>query len=236
MAHEANWLTYGYSGLGGVWMPDGHLPLFRYSGERYTPLSGFVSFRRWEQHKIGVGDDVVVCGMFLSRLGEVKNLPIVWSGVISAMPSEEIETVYGYHHVYLVEAHSTGGLSGSPVFAQMAPYRMIEDAKGTPIVKASLDVLPQYFMGMMLGHNSLTIPEENIEIVTGDRRTAYERKRDRLEYLIPLNTAIGVVLPHEYIKEAVTNPDLTQLRRSVNSGRVSDEPPDPAPQWPRQAH
>ena len=76
--------------------------------------------------QFSLGDDVFICGMYLSRIGETRNLPIVRTGTIAAMPSEMVRTSYGYHHVYLIEARSTGGLSGSPVFAQISSISVCE--------------------------------------------------------------------------------------------------------------
>jgi hypothetical protein len=69
------------------------------------------------EKRIGVGDDVVVTGLFTKRSGNAKNIPILRAGMISAMPGEHLigEGAEEYQ-AYLIEMRSTGGLSGSPVF------------------------------------------------------------------------------------------------------------------------
>jgi hypothetical protein len=163
------------------------------------------------KNNINVGEDIFICGMYLSRIGEVRNLPIVRSGIISAMPSEIIRTSYGHHHVYLIEARSTGGLSGSPVYFQMAPWRFINEN-----LKASVGMLPQLFMGMVLGINKLSYPPELIEFLPPDDRDEEEKTDDKRERSVPLNTGIAVVLPVSYIIEALTHPQIMQWRKEAS--------------------
>lgn len=69
------------------------------------------------ERRIGVGDDVVVTGLFTRRSGKAKNIPILRAGMISAMPGEALTGNGGEEYqAYLIEMRSTGGLSGSPVF------------------------------------------------------------------------------------------------------------------------
>ena len=98
---------------------------------------------------VGVGDEVFLPGLFVSRPGEIRNLPIIRTGTIAAMPGEPIQTSYGYHPAYLVETRSAGGMSGAPVFAQLAPFSTIRSQ-----VVQSTD-RPHYLMGVMLGYHTL---------------------------------------------------------------------------------
>jgi hypothetical protein len=59
------------------------------------------------QYSVGIGDDVYFPGMFVPRLGERKNIPILRSGTITAIAGEKIRTQYGYHQAHLIEARST---------------------------------------------------------------------------------------------------------------------------------
>src|SRR5262245_13512587 len=132
------------------------------------------------EHDFGVGDDVFIAGMFISVLGETKNIPIIRYGIIAAMPEEKIKTEYGHHFAYLVEARSTGGLSGSPAFLHVAPLRTID---GLPRPASGLT---QYTLGVVLGHNTLITNEDDIEIVSPVERA--ERESERRANLLPLNT------------------------------------------------
>jgi hypothetical protein len=158
------------------------------------------------EHDFGVGDDVFIAGMFISVPGEMKNIPIVRYGIIAAMPDEKIRTEYGYHLAYLIEVRSTGGLSGSPAFLHVAPWRTID---GQP--RPSLG-LTQYTLGVVLGHHTLTTAEDDVEIVSADERAELERQRQA--NLLPLNTGIAVVLPFFYVREAVNQDALVAARRA----------------------
>jgi hypothetical protein len=99
--------------------------------------------------KVGIGDDVVISGLFTKRKGREKNLPIVRFGNIAAMPSEAIpdsETGLSFH-AYLIEARSIGGLSGSPVFLYIGPDRRVP---GEPIPQ--LDQCQLFLIGVIRGH------------------------------------------------------------------------------------
>ncbi len=105
-----------------------------------------------EKNDIGVGDDIFAVGMFVQRMGETKNLPIVRAGIISAMPEEEIRTQYGRHEAYLVETRSFDGLSGSPVFVQLPPLRYSVSGDGHKVVPSEYS---HHLMGVLLGHNEV---------------------------------------------------------------------------------
>ena len=63
---------------------------------------------------------------------------------------------------YLVEARSISGLSGSPVFVNMAPYRTVE---GTIISNGGHR--PYYLLGLMHGH--FDVPSLTEDMVTDAR-------------------------------------------------------------------
>lgn len=70
---------------------------------------------------IGAGDEVLIPGLFAPHPGEAQNIPILRSGKIAALPKEPVKTdKFGKLSLYLIEAHSIGGLSGSPVFVAQA--------------------------------------------------------------------------------------------------------------------
>jgi hypothetical protein len=77
--------------------------------------------------RIGVGDEVVVTGLFRSHHGQQRNVPITRIGNIAMLDTEPIKTAYcGYIDAYLIEARSIGGLSGSPAFVHLPAIRTID--------------------------------------------------------------------------------------------------------------
>jgi hypothetical protein len=69
--------------------------------------------------RLVVGEEVVIAGLFVHHFGLVKNIPIVRTGNLAAIPSDRIKTKLGSMEALLVEIRSIGGLSGSPVIGQL---------------------------------------------------------------------------------------------------------------------
>lgn len=62
-----------------------------------------------------VGEDVLIAGLFVHYSGLTRNIPIVRTGNVAALPTEPVRTKQGDMSALLVEIRSIGGLSGSPV-------------------------------------------------------------------------------------------------------------------------
>jgi hypothetical protein len=131
------------------------------------------------------GTQVFFPGLFYRQSGERRNLPIVRTGAIAAMPEERLflRTV-GYVDVYLVEARSIGGLSGSPVFA----YR--EFYVGTEI---RWEV---HWLGLMHGHFDELGPDP--EDLT--------RRSERV------NMGLAIVFPTRDVLAVLDQPRFKDLR------------------------
>jgi hypothetical protein len=83
----------------------------------HVPISRFLTRNSPELVKFGAGDEVILLGRFIGHDGINTNSPSVRSGIISMMPDDPILQDDGHPQVsYLVECHSIGGYSGSPVF------------------------------------------------------------------------------------------------------------------------
>lgn len=167
---------------------------------------------------IGVGDEVFTAGMFTRHLGEFENRPIVRTGTIAAMLGEKIKTNMGLVEAYLVEARSIAGLSGSPVFVQLAPLRVMPGGK----VRASTGRV-HYFLGVMQGHH---VTQDPLDVASPDEDYAPG----------DMNTGIGVVIPCQRVVETTDVPKLKDSRERIaaetnkKSGFVPDsaggqEPP-----------
>jgi hypothetical protein len=79
----------------------------------------FLTTKIMESKKMGIGDDVFAPGLFEFVPGSGKrNLPLLRHGNVAMLPEEPIQVGTGFSQMYLVEARSFGGLSGSPVFAR----------------------------------------------------------------------------------------------------------------------
>ncbi len=102
------------------------------------------------QH-IGLGDEVVMPGLFSMHSGDDRNIPIVRIGNIAAMPEQPVRTLLGPADAYLIEARSIGGLSGSPVFVNVGMDRS-GDLKGSLLLAGSLISSHLFLLGILHGH------------------------------------------------------------------------------------
>ena len=155
----------------------------------------------------GLGDEVFVAGMFISRLGDARNLPILRTGTIAAMPEEKIETSYGRHLAYLVETRSIDGLSGSPVFA-FTSLTNIKNGQIQPTQNLCFG-----FIGVLLGTNDVVNRRDFISIQR-------EGDDEEAEGVYPmLNTGIGIVAPADLVVETVKHPEITERRLAAKKER-----------------
>jgi hypothetical protein len=84
------------------------------------------------RYGLRVGDEVFAIGLFTLHRGKTRNVPLVRSGIVAAMPGEPLEDPSSgiEYYAYLVEMRSIGGLSGSLVFAfsaltESSPERLV---------------------------------------------------------------------------------------------------------------
>lgn len=151
---------------------------------KFFPLEGAATMPVIAKERIDVGDEVFLSGLFAPHAGRNSNIPIIRVGNIAAMPHEKVSTKLGDIDAYLVEARSIGGLSGSPVFANVSGVR-----HGV----LSLTDAPQiYLLGLMHGHfDSEFLPLDISEDVSGKAG---------------INMGIGIVVPVEKIIEVINQP------------------------------
>lgn len=100
----------------------------------------------WTVEKIGTGDTCYAIGLFQLMQGKRRNLPIVHTGSIAALPSDELIPIRDRNNKltqvsgYLVEMTNLSGLSGSPVFVRSSipvASDRIEILDGTPRLTGS---------------------------------------------------------------------------------------------------
>jgi hypothetical protein len=151
---------------------------------------------------IGIGDDLVVVGLFSSHHGRTINRPIVRSGIIAAMPEEPLEDPNSGlpYDAYLAEVRSIGGLSGSPVWAIINPARVRPNST-TPERR-----LHFYLLGLIRGH--WRKDDEWLADVA-------ETETDSL------NTGIAIVTPIEKAIDIIDSEDLIRERRRVEREEIA---------------
>ncbi|MDP8983184.1 MAG: hypothetical protein M3O35_21625 [Acidobacteriota bacterium] len=169
-------------------------------------IRDFLTAERMLKADIGVGDEVFFPGLFTKAPGNGRMTPIVRNGNIALIPSGEIQVESSFADVYLVEAHSLGGMSGSPVFVRetvrIAPYT----SDDTPSVAFGIGRL--YLMGLMHGHWDINEADINKPSFVHDRPRG-------------VNMGIAVVVPASKILDIVNRPELVASRARADA-RISE--------------
>ena len=168
--------------------------------------SQFATNERLEQHEVGVGDDLVVAGLFTQRHGRERNLPIVRSGIIAAMPMEPFEdhNTGGSFRAYIAEMRSIGGLSGSPVFAFLRPGR---------VNRAREIMMNQrvFLLGMIRGHWDYRRRDGGpLAFANGE--------------LAQVNMGMALVTPAQDILDLLNRADVVAVRRRASRERQRQNP------------
>jgi hypothetical protein len=160
-------------------------------------LEDFLTPQKILDNGVGVGDEVFMTGLFTHAPGIEENMPIVRYGNVAMMPREQIQTELGFAEVYLVEARSIGGLSGSPVFVRETLHINVNDADGT--ARKLHGVGHMYLMGLAHGHWDIKESEMNDPYYPHDPKNG-------------VNLGIGIVVPATKIMEVLNRPELIAAR------------------------
>jgi hypothetical protein len=161
------------------------------------PTDLFLLAETRHDHNIGIGDDTFTVGLFTYHAGTQRNMRIVRHGNIAMLPDEPIQVDNGFAEVYLVEARSIGGLSGSPVFVRKSISLRVTTEKENETKLQGLGRL--FFLGMMRGHWDIRESDMNKPSFIQDRQRG-------------VNLGIGMVTPASKILEVINHPDLVSLR------------------------
>jgi hypothetical protein len=165
---------------------------------RPITLSAFLTGEKINKYKVGIGDELTVVGLFRQRPGIGQNIPIVRHGIISAMPGEPIpDSDAGPPFIaFLAEIRSIRGLSGSPVFVNLALGR---NADGSINEGGSLALI-----GLVRGHFEIRRTKGKVF----DR----EMTDDELD-LLAVNSGIAMVTPISAVTDILNDEDFVSERQ-----------------------
>ncbi len=178
------------------------------------PMERFVTERQLQQTKstqgIGIGDEIFIVGLFRKMAGRARITPIVRTGHIAMKASEPILTKnYGEARLHLVEAFSTAGLSGSPVFVHETvyfPYYDMEMQKQS----VAMTLGKTHLLGLLHG----TIPIETIVELAGAVSDPNQK----------WHSGISMVVPSEQLLEIFNQPGLIEYEKKVDRALKDNKP------------
>jgi hypothetical protein len=163
------------------------------------------------KHGIGIGDELFAVGLFALREGKERNIPIVRTGIVAAMPDEPLTNKTGdQYHAYLAELRSIGGLSGSPVFVWIDRFRCVnpglEEAKDWAF----------FLLGLIQGHWDLQ-KNATSDLLAPD--APFISKGENL------NVGIAVVTPAQYLVALLMAETLQQEREAIRKTQEEENMP-----------
>ncbi len=160
---------------------------------------GFVTPERRAELKIGIGDEIVFPGLFTYASGVRRNMPLTRRGTIAMIPDEAIQVDEGFAEVYLAEARSISGMSGSPVFVRASvgiPGKFFGERTDEQLIahKSKFN-----FLGLMHGHWDVKESELNRPHFSPAAKGT------------GVNSGISVIVPAHKILETIIQPGILTL-------------------------
>lgn len=175
--------------------------------------------QRLRDLNVGIGNDVYSIGLFSPFPGNERNVPIVRFGNVSMMPAETIQTELGYTEMYLVEARSIGGMSGSPVFVR--PTLSLQIARrDRPPETGFLPGTGETLLGMAQGHWDIREEEINKSSFTHDSKRG-------------VNYGIALVVPAYKIHETIYQAELVAMRKQQERDFIRERRSIPSSDSPK---
>jgi hypothetical protein len=159
----------------------------------FIPDSIFATEKRIAEYNIGLGDELIIVGLFTRFIGKTYVTPIVRTGNIAMMPRDRLPVKgFGEMEAYLAESRSIGGLSGSPVFVRNTAKIPVQNMKGGTHLYGLGE---GHLLGLMHGHWDLPVSfsaPEQAEAV---------------------NMGVSIVVPAKKILEVLHHPELAAMRK-----------------------
>jgi hypothetical protein len=153
---------------------------------------------------MSIGDGLFMPSLFVGRVGDQKNIPVMRIANLAAMADEPVWGGSPMRPAYLIETRSLGGTSGSPVFLNVHPERIPGRTSNAPITKddGSYSV-PYLLIGIFQGIHSGQYKDDFVIDEAADRVLPQD---------VDFNAGIGIVLPVSQIIETIEQPSLSQPR------------------------
>lgn len=173
---------------------------------RRIPRVMFATEEAIEKHSIGVGDPLICTGLFVHHYGRKRNIPIIRSGNIAAMPDEPLtdrDSGLDYH-AYLAEIRSIGGLSGSPVFVELGVGRQVEDS-------VNFSRIDRFLLGVVRGHWNKDEFDSAADFAADEQEE--------------LNSGIAIVTPITDALEILDGEDFVKTRKRADDKYLKKHAP-----------
>jgi hypothetical protein len=168
-----------------------------------VPFSRAATEQVFEDNEVELGEEVFISGLSRHHFGNRRNIPIVRVGSLAALDEEKIDDeIEGY----LVEARSTGGMSGPPVFLNLGIVRKI----GGEVKHFTGSTASIHLLGLVHGH--FLEKRNKDKPARAPKDAADEDINAGIVIVVPIKNVMAVV--DEYEKRSMT---LTEGAPSANT-------------------
>jgi hypothetical protein len=148
---------------------------------------------------MGIGDEIFFPSLFSFAYGDEQRIqPILRHGNLAMLPDKQVQTEYGFADVYLVEAHSLGGISGAPVYIRQT-LAMKQKNTQTGEERRFHGLGGMKLLGVMYGHWDIDPSRKNSHTIEADQKRG-------------VNVGIAMVTPASKILEVLNLPEVAALR------------------------
>jgi len=172
---------------------------------QWIPEDMFATDQRIADFDIGLGDEIVIIGLFTRFFGKKQLVPLVRSGNIAMMPKEKLPTKdFGEMEAYLAEGRSIGGLSGSPVFVRNTVKVPMQTPQGPGHIFGLGSV---HLLGLMHGHWDLPVSFSATQQAEA------------------VNMGVSIVVPAKKILETLYHPELVAMRKAYYEKEIKKNHP-----------
>ena len=166
-------------------------------------LSTHLSETTIKHASLSIGDELFIPSLFIGRVGD-RN-PVLRVANLAAMDDEPVWGGSPSRPAYLVETRSLGGTSGSPVFLNVYPRRIINRGSIPTDPVSGVYEMPYLLIGMFIGTHS---GQYHGDFVVDD--DAPEVSKD-----VDFNAGISIVLPIVQVLEVLNQPAMKDARRAT---------------------
>ena len=168
---------------------------------KIVPIDDFITPALLEQHYVVQGDKVLFSGFFNQFAGMKGIQPIIREGILAMLPDGPMTTTLCKPGmVYLADAHSTPGNSGSPIF--------ITPAMSLGGIVAINGSVPYPLLGVVSGY----MHEDQSLMLTATTTWAGT---------LHGNSGIAMVVPAEQLRALLFSPELQKLRDDAVASKTA---------------
>jgi hypothetical protein len=164
-----------------------------------------------DERDVGIGEELFYPSLFTYHAGSGRNLPVMRSGTLSAMPVEPLQTNSGPIRAYLMEGRSISGHSGSPVFLNFLAPRTYYADKAVKLPHPGQSQAYR-LLGLVRG------------FIRADDVGEYVTDEVPKEESLWVNSGISSIIPASEIYETITQPEIVDMMdRSIKEARERGE-------------